>query len=178
MEDYSKIIYSFFKRRGDYPFEFNVYKVDDKRYNIVIMVDVSKMDKNGPNYDENYRKLFEYSGSGMFKTLSKSVLVDKYLTKMASEIETILGLWKNAIDFGYNYKNYEYLDNIDNLVQEAIKKTSYPEAQLEITADWDKPFIKFIFRNVIDHQKFKKELEINLSGIIDLSSYHFVFVIS
>ena len=174
MPNYSKIIEKVFKKKqGKCPVSFRVHTNDERQYYVIIMVDISRMDKNGPNYDENYRKLFQYSGEGMFKSLSDSNVVSEYFNPYKRDIEQGLNLWEKAIQFGYNYENYSYFDKFEVLIDEAIKGTAYPDVLFQFSTEFSRPFVNLMFYNImtIDKNKFMEQLSINLSGVIDLTSY-------
>lgn len=177
MADFSKLIYKLFKSWGKPPVEFKVQTNDERLYHVIIIIDASKMDKNGPNYDKSYRKMFDYSGSGVFKTLSPSNVVFDYFSPYIREIEDGLELYKNSIQFGYNFENYSYLDNFEPLIDEAIKETAYPQVLYQFNADYSHPFLKLTFYNLsnVNRNEFFEQLSINLSGVIDLSSYNITY---
>jgi len=179
MEDFSSELETALKSIKDIPFDFEVTK-SLVGYNITIMVDWSKMDKNSPNYDPKYRELFLPTGAGMFQRFSAKRF-EKYFTEMMHDLTDVLGFNTRMITYGYHFINYEYLEKFEPIIQEAINGTSCPDTIFEFEADWDSPEVKIIFASSnfspldnsthLNYKKFQEELKINLSGILDLSSY-------
>lgn len=188
MADLSQIIEKFIKKRIDVPVDFKVEKSKYNQFFVSIYVDWSKMDKNNPNFDQSYYDLFERDGTGFIAALVSRKIQKKYFTPILRELEVSLDLKGDWYKIGYLLKNYEYIENYEPKIKEAIEGTSFPLTRFEFTGDWDDPHIRILFGNKEFKvgssdpslsreftKKFEEELEINLSGILDLSSFRFAF---
>ena len=188
MTDLSQVIERFIKNRGNVPVDFKVEMSKYNQYFVSIYVDWSRMDKNNPNFDQSYYDLFGRDGTGFIAALVPRKIQTKYFTPILKEIVNLLDLKRDSWKLGYLIKNYEYIENYEPKIKEAIEGTSFPTTRFEFTGDWDEPHIRILFGNKEfkvgssdpslsreNTKKFEEELEINLSGILDLSSFRFAF---
>jgi hypothetical protein len=82
----------------------------------------------------------------------------------------------------FSYKNYDYLDDIETKIENAIKKSSYPDIEIGFRGNGDNPKISLGFYNVPadfmkdytvsdrEHEKYVQELN-KLTGL-DLNQYN------
>ena len=185
MQDLSKQITRAIKRDADVPVDFKIEFSKYNQYFVSIYVDWSRMDKNNPNFDQSYYDLFEPASKGFIMALVPTKVQKLYFTPVLRDLEDALDLKsRDSWKIGYLIKNYEYIENYEPKIQEAIEGTSFPTTKFEFTGDWDSPHIRILFRNKEFKvggntrefmNKFEEELKINLSGILDLSSFRFSF---
>lgn len=185
MKDFSKQIEKTIKRVADVPVDFKVEISKYNQYFVSIYVDWARMDKNNPNFDQSYYDLFERDGKGFIMAFVPTKVQNKYFNPVFRDLEEVLDLkQRDAWKVGYLIKNYEYIENYEPKIQEAIEGTSFPTTKFEFTGDWSEPHIRLLFRNKEFKvggdsreymNKFEEEFRINLSGILDLSSFRFGF---
>jgi hypothetical protein len=89
------------------------------------------------------------------------------------------GLPKEYYKVFDEFINYDYISDINDKIEEAIKRTNYPNTELS----WDRstnPEITITFTNLTkeqfaDWKDFKIELENELRGSVDLDEYNLSF---
>lgn len=130
------------KRAGRNDIEFDLKEIEghDEPY-LLLIVDVSKSDKNNSNFDQGYYDFLHYHKKSDF------LKIGNVLTPIINELKRYMDV-KISHRGLFDFKNYEYLDKIENKIKDAISKSSHPEIEIEFEADWESPFIKLMFRNV------------------------------
>lgn len=118
---------------------------------LTLVVDVAKMDINSPQYDEQYFNLLTNKGKKMGRF--DAFLGYNFLKPICDKLKKFMNVnLKNAFEF----KNYEHLDDIENKISSALKKSSKPDVKIEFTAEWDKPKIILKFLG-LDEETYKSE---------------------
>jgi len=156
--------------------EFKVDENSNGEMLLSLVVDCEKMDRNSGNFDQEYynsimSKYSELSNMGRF--------ISGYFGILNDIIEDIKSFFTIDIRPLFNYKNYEYLDNIEDKIRMTVKKTSQPKVNASFKANGEKPIIDLIFSNFrgpnkSDHINYKNELQNLLGDDIDLSNYSVV----
>lgn len=176
MDKLDKIFLSFLKTHLNAPkdvqFEFEP-ESDTDWIIVTVLVDASKMDKNGPNYNEEYSKFFirpERKESGFFIYDWES----KYNNALKSFMK-YTGMSYNNKKYRFHNRivNYDYLNGVGDKIEDGIKKTSYPETTIEFTKN-SEPDISLVFRlkDPLSYYDFIKELREILGNSVSLDSYH------
>lgn len=173
-----KILSNYLISIGKLPKDFVIEYVVDEKYGdyLKFNIDLSKMDVNSPNYDENYAKHF-VKPKGLNGLQSFTYDWNGSMYYNVEEFFKISGLfskYKRIKVYNAMY-NYDYLEGIGDVIEEKIKETNYPNVTVDFEKD-NNPDIKIIFRNFkIEQwsytQDFIKELKELLSPNIDLDSY-------
>jgi hypothetical protein len=138
---------------------------------LVLVVDCPKMDKNSGEFDEEYYKgLVRERPQGVQIWISDSKSPILNVTK---EIEKFFGI---NLRVGYNFKNYNYLDDIDSIIKDAVLTSSRPNVDAEFSAEWDNPKINLVFHNFemnvhSANKIYQQELQDILGDRVDLSQY-------
>lgn len=142
---------------------------------LILVVDWAKMDKNSDSYDESYsnfvRDVGRKTGGGFFFLMRHTCLTD--LTFNAKKLLDL------DLEYGFKFKNYDHLDDIESKVSNAIKQTEYPQIEIGLSAEWESPILKMDFYNVPYHlfdnwdnfKNYQSELEIIMNNKIDLDQY-------
>lgn len=187
MEKIDIIFLNFLKSRIAIPEGVEIKIEEDSPYtNVIFMVDASKIDINGPNYNEEYSNFFLRKKQKK-PTSGLIIPVDWDRRKIMPTVEDFYKI----TDIPYserNYKihnllfNYDYLEKIENKIQEAIKKTDFPNVTFEFTKDTD-PDIELIFKGFTKEQfedndlykEFPRQLQEVLGNEVDLSTYKFAY---
>ena len=173
-----KILSSYLSSIGKLPKNFTIEYVVDEKYGdyFKFNIDLSKMDVNSPNYDENYAKHF-VKPKGLTGLQSFTYDWDRGMGYNIEEFIKISGLSSrySKIKVYNTFYNYDYLNSIGDKIEEKVKETNYPNVTIEFEKDRN-PDIKIIFRNFKTEQwsytqDFIKELKELLSPDIDLDSY-------
>lgn len=139
-----------------------------------LVVDISKMDYNSPNFDEEYRQgLVRDNLSGM------AAFVNRPLTKVENicqDVNKFLTLPKLLIRAAFDFKNYEYLEKIEENIKEAIVKTNYKDVPFSFRAEQDWPTAEARFYNwpTTTTKDFLKKLE-NLTDLKISQNYRVTF---
>ena len=189
MDKLDTIFLNFLRSRIAIPNGVEIKIEKDPPYytNVIFMADASKMDMNGPNYNEEYSKFF---------IRKKRKPTQGIVIPLAWEnriIPTVEDFYK-ITDIPYserNYKihnlifNYDYLEKIENKIEEAIKKTDFPNITLEFTKDSD-PDIKLLFRGFTKEQfgdkdmykEFMRQLSEILGSDVNMDSYQIAYTMS
>ena len=138
---------------------------------LVLVVDCPKMDKNSGEFDEEYYK-------GLVKERPQDVQIwisdSKWpILNVTRDIEKFFNI---KLLVGYNFKNYDYLNDIEGIIKEVVLKSSRPNVDVEFSAEWESPKIKLVFRNFeMDVNSANKIYQEELQGIlgnrVDLSQY-------
>jgi len=135
---------------------------------VQLHVDCEKMDKNTPSYDEKYASelyknpkdnlgRFFYSPTGKF---------EKVIQSAHEKIPFISDNYR----FGFAFKNFNYLDHIENQINSLLKDTIGGEC--EFSAVWDDPRIKITFKGIgyKDGDNFKEKRE-ELEKLVNQKNY-------
>jgi hypothetical protein len=178
-----KILSKYLSSIGKLPKDFTIEYVVDEKYGDYFKfdIDLSKMDVNSPNYDENYAKHF-IRRKGLTGLQRFTYDWDKNMRYNIEEFMKISGLsskYRTIRVFNVIH-NYDYMDDIGNKIEEKIKETNYPNVEIEFEKDTN-PEIKIVFRKFTieqfdNYKEFIKELKELLYPKIDLDSYSQSFV--
>lgn len=186
MKPVDKLVINYLRRKLDIPHDVIIDVKSDPSSSIKTMnfiFDLAKTDVNSGESEEWYRKFF---------------LKPKHLTGMSSFVydwsrkfeSTISEFLKIAgIDREY-YRvvnepvNYGFLDRVGDKIEEAIKKTDFPDVTMEFKKDSD-PDIKITFRGFTKEQsedkdmfkEFTRQLQEVLGNEVDLSPYMLSYIV-
>jgi len=125
-------------------FEFKIETHHDKYY-LMLVVDVAKTDKNNSEYDEKYtlilRPLKESSDDSFrFFTHRPLDLIDEVTKKIQS-------FFNVKLESAYSFKNYNYIDTIEEQIRSVLKNSLYPNVEFEFNAQSDNPILEARFYN-------------------------------
>jgi len=154
-------------------YEFTMEEHNGEKY-LILVVDCPKMDKNSGEFDEEYYK-------GLIRTRPQGAQIwindSKWpILNVTKDIEKFFNV--NLL-VGYSFKNYDYLDDINEIIKEAVLKSSRPEVDAEFNAEWDNPKIGLVLHNFemnvhSANTIYKEELQNMLGNRIDLSQYQLI----
>lgn len=156
----------------DVKFEF--VDLDGKRA-LKFYTDVAKTDKNSGQYDEEYAKFFKPKD----KSNKFAMFVydwSKKFQRVLDEFFKLTGMKHEYYRVFDEFINYDYISDINDKIEEAIKKTEFPNTKLS----WDRdsnPEIKITFYDLTkeqydDWRSFRDELQNILGSSVDLQEYH------
>lgn len=159
----------------DVKFEF--VDLDGKRA-LKFYTDVAKTDKNSGQYDEEYAKFFKPKD----KSNKFAMFVYDWSKKFQVALDDFFKLtgMKNEYYRVFDeFINYDYISDINDKIEEAIKKTEFPNTKLS----WDRdsnPEIKITFYDLTkeqydDWRSFRDELQTILGSSVDLGEYSTAF---
>lgn len=156
---------------SQYEFEIKYYHGEQF---LSLIVDISKMDYNHVNFDESYRKgLLPKLGAGLSSFINRPI--DK-IEKITTDIEKFFG--KPKLRALFEFKNYQYLNEVEEEIQKAVKKTEYPEVIFSFGAESDYPMVMSKFYNWnpkdITMTQYLEKLE-NLTNFNIVDNYRNVF---
>jgi hypothetical protein len=150
---------------------------NNKRPYLVLTVDCMKMDKNSGNFDESYFNFVTNANrekpKGFFLDFGSSVF-----TPILNDFKKYMNI--NLLSW-FDYKNHDYIDDIESIIEEAVKKSSYPEIEIGFNGNGENPKLSLSFYNVPTefmndynkgeslHEKYIQELN-QLTGL-DLNQY-------
>jgi len=175
-----QLLSSFLKTKLNIPNGVKYEFVDlDGRRALKVYTDVAKTDKNSGQYDEEYTKFFRPARK---KLTGIQLFVYDWPRKFEgvfTEFFNSTGLPKEYYKVFDEFINYDYISDINDKIEEAIKRTNYPNTELS----WDRstnPEITITFTNLTkeqfaDWKDFKIELENELRGSVDLDEYNLSF---
>lgn len=126
--------------RNDIEFDVKSFEGHSDPY-LLIIVDVSKTDKNSPNFDQGYYDFLTYHKKSDF------LKIGNVLSPIISELHKYMGV-KIGHRGLFEFKNYEYLNEIEDKINQAISKSSHPDVEVEFDAEWEIPFVILKFYNV------------------------------
>jgi hypothetical protein len=143
--DFKTAVVSFAKQKlGRDDLDLRLELTDDKRPYLVLTVDCMKMDKNSGKFDQSYfnfvTNAHKKRPEGLFLDFGSNVLspvLDDFKKFMNIKIES----W-------FNYKNHDYIDDIENTIEKAIKKSSHPDVEMGFRGSGDGPKLSLSFYNV------------------------------
>lgn len=178
-EDLKQTIIDFAKvklKRDDLEFKVQSWEHHNNKIFLILVVDCEKMDVNSGKFDESYYNLLtredEEKPSGLYFRFNDRVLdvVTNYFEKYMN-IE--MGQW-------FHYKNYDYLDKIENEIKEAIPKSSMPEVDFDFSGSGESPKLRLTFYNLssdafnhnTEFNNFISELESLMGNKYKLDSYN------
>ena len=154
-------------------YEFTMEEQSGEKY-LILVVDCPKMDKNSGEFDEEYYK-------GLIRTRPQGVQIwindSKWpILNVTKDIEKFFNV---KLFVSYSFKNYDYLDDINEIIKEAVLKSSRPEVDAEFNAEWDNPKIGLVLHNFemnvhSANTIYQEELQNMLSDRIDLSQYRLI----
>lgn len=174
MDKFAKLFKKYIDLNFKSPVEYSV-EHNDGKLTIWEIVDISKADLNHANYDPSYRKIFypkRPKGAHIF-------IVDEN-SRLNKIKEDLRKFFKLDIDFWTGFKpiNYDYLDNIENKIKEAVKENDYPNIEVEFKGNL--PKIALLFSNLPDELKERENMTEYLNNLklytklkynIDIDSY-------
>lgn len=168
--NFKKSLYSFISLTlNEYDLKFKVYE-ESKTPLLVIVLDVSKIDKNSNNYDENYH-------NKIFRNYYQSSSMSKFVWNFLSKYDELLIDIKNYfnIDFSLDYEfvNYDYLDKIENDINEKLKQSEYSNVNAEFSREPNQPIIYLKLRSIEKERsdELRKSLNEILPGLIIKDNY-------
>jgi len=168
--NFKKSLYSFISLfLNEYDLKFKVYEESETPL-LVIVLDVAKIDKNSGSYDENYHnKIFRnyYQTSGM------SRFVWNFLSKYDELLIDIKNYFNIDFSLDYEFVNYDYLDKIENDINEKLKQSEYPNVKAEFTNESKSPIIFLRFKSLEKSRsdEFRESLNEILPGLILKDNY-------
>jgi hypothetical protein len=144
-KEFKTAIIDFAKQKfGRDDLDLRVEITDDKRPYIVLTVDCMKMDKNSGKFDQSYFNFVTNANrekpKGLFLDFGSSIftpIIDDFRKFMNIDLHS----W-------FNYKNYDYIDDIESRIEDAIKKSSYPEIEIGFHGRGESPKLSLSFYNV------------------------------
>ena len=166
MTPQDKLLLRYFKMKfKEYDYDFRISS-DGNQHQLHLYVDCAKMDKNTSSYDENYRNsLYKPRKKGQgFYIYSPSGKFEAQITSAKKLIPII----SNDYRFFFNFKNYEYLDDIEKRINEILNESD--AGYCGFKADWDNPVVKIEFRNTKFRQS--EHFDYNLQKLNELISPH------
>ena len=98
---------------------------------------------------------------------------------LSADAEEIKKFFSVEVRVSFNFKNYKYLDKIEEEIRRAIKQTSRPEVTAVMSADGGDPKIRLGLYNFemnvhSANTIYQEELQSMLSNRIDLSQYRLI----
>jgi hypothetical protein len=174
-----QILSSFLKTKLNIPkgVKYEFVDLDGKRA-LKVYTDVAKTDKNSGQYDEEYAKFFKPKNkSNKFAMFTYDW--SKKFEGVFTEFFNSTGLPKEYYKVFDEFINYDYISDINDKIEEAIKRTNYPNTELS----WDRstnPEITITFTNLTkeqfdDWRSFRDELQNILGSSVDLEEYTTAF---
>jgi len=156
--------------------EFKV-EVHHERYYLMLVVDCAKFDMNSDEYDESYRdKLITKRPKDAYVWISNPT---SKIEKVSNEIEKFFGIKLNV---SFSFKNYDYLEPIEEKIKDAISQSSKPDVDFEFTADGTSPMLRAKFTNFLkrgeksDTKEYVEELERLMNGeVLITDNYGWAF---
>jgi len=138
---------------------------------LVLVVDCPKMDKNSGEFDEEY-----YKGLVKERPQDVQIWISDSKWPILNVTKDIQKFFSVNLREGFNFKNYDYLDDIDGIIKEAVLKSSRPNVDVEFKAEWDRPKIQLVFHNFemnvnSANKIYQEELQGILGNRVDLSQY-------
>jgi len=165
------------KKLGRDDLDLSIEITEDKRSYLVLTVDCMKMDKNSGRFDKSYHDFVNnehFEKPRMLLLLHDSTVLSPIINDFRKFMDIEIKSW-------FQYKNYDYIDDIEAKIESAIKKSSYPNVEIGFSGSGEKPKLSLIFYNVPSefmndykkgeelHEKYIEELN-NLTGL-DLNQY-------
>ena len=120
------------------------FKIEEhhNRYYLMLVVDCAKFDMNSDEFDQSYReKLVTKRPPNIRIWISNPT---NKIEKVSNEIEKFFGI---KLHVSFSFKNYDYLDLIDEKIKKAISQSSKPDVTFEFTADGTSPKLQAKFTN-------------------------------
>jgi len=177
-KEFKKSIVDFVKQKlGRDDLDLRIEITDDKRPYLVLTVDCMKMDKNSGKFDQSYFNFVTNAN----KEKPKGLYLDFGSNVFTPIINDFNKYMKFDLSSWFNYKNHDYIDDIENIIEKAIKKSSYPEIEIGFRGSGENPKLALTFYNVPTefmndynkgeslHEKYIQELN-QLTGL-DLNQY-------
>jgi hypothetical protein len=178
-KEFKTAIIDFAKQKfGRDDLDLRVEITDDKRPYIVLTVDCMKMDKNSGKFDQSYFNFVTNANrekpKGLFLDFGSSIF-----TPIIGDFRKFMNI---DLHSWFNYKNYDYIDDIESRIEDAVKKSSYPEIEIGFHGRGENPKLSLTFYNVPTefmednnkgekhHEKYVQELN-QLTGL-DLNQYY------
>jgi hypothetical protein len=168
--NFKKSLYSFISLfLNDYDLKFKVYEESETPL-LVIVLDVAKIDKNSGSYDENYH-------SKIFRNYHQTSGMSRFLYDFISKYNELLNAIKNYFDvdfrLDYEFVNYDYLDEIENDINEKLKQSEYPNVTADFTNESKSPIIYLRFKSLEKSRvdEFRESLNEILPGLILKDNY-------
>lgn len=180
MKPVDKLVINYLRRKLDIPHDVVIDVKSEPSSSVKTMnfkFDLAKTDVNSGESDEWYQNFFlkpkRLTGMNSF--------VYDWSKRIEHKINEILKM--GGIDREY-YRvvnepvNYGFLDRVGNKIEEAIKKTDFPDVTIEFSKDSD-PDIKITFGGFTKEQfdqnesfkEFNRQLQDALGNGVDLSPY-------
>jgi len=179
MNSIEKLLINYIKKVLKVPedVEVNISEMD-KGYRdgrLTFNVDLSKIDKNSGSYDDNYATLFR-------KPKLKGIRAFTYAwsNKIERTIDEFKKITGSENDMYYyidtNLINYDYLENVDEKIKQAISRLLVLNVELEWEKDGNNPHIKLLFTNFTKDEfsntdEFKSQHQNILGTDVDLNEY-------
>lgn len=159
----------------DVKFEF--VDEDGKRA-LKFYTDVAKTDKNSGQYDEEYAKFFKPKD----KTNKMAIFTYNWSNKFQTALNDffkITGMENENYRVFDELINYDYISDINDKIEDAIKKSNFPNTKLS----WDRdsnPEVIITFYDLTkeqfdDYRSFRDELQNILGSSVDLGEYRTSF---
>lgn len=149
--------------------EFKIDVNSNEDIFLVLVVDCEKMDKNSGKFDQEYYD----SLTRRYKSLSNIMrfISGHYgvITNITEDIEKFFDL---KIKPWFSYKNYEYIDNIEEQIRNAVKESSQPNVEASFSGSGESPTLRLILYYFNgDYSNYIEELQTILGEKIDLKQY-------
>jgi hypothetical protein len=144
-QEFKKAIVDFAKQKfGRDDLDLRVELTDDKRPYLVLTVDCMKMDKNSGEFDQSYfnfvTNAHREKPKGLFLDFGSNVL-----SPVLNDFQKFMNI---KIEPWFSYKNYDYIDDIENKIEEAVKKSSHPDIEINFRGRGDDPKLSLSLYNV------------------------------
>jgi len=180
MKPVDKLVINYLRRKLDIPHDVVIDVKGDPSSSVKTMnfkFDLAKTDVNSGESDEWYQNFFLKPKrlTGMH-----SFVYDwsKRIEHKINEILKMGGIEREYYRVVNEPVNYGFLDRVGNKIEEAIKKTDFPDITIEFSKDSD-PDIKILFRGFTREQfedkdlykEFTRQLQEILGNEVDLSPY-------
>jgi hypothetical protein len=178
-----QILIGFLKTKLNIPkdvkYEFVDFDDFGNKRALKVYTDVAKTDKNSGQYDEEYTKFFRPSTKKLTGIPRFTYDWSKKFEGAFTEFFNVTGLPKEYYKVYDEFINYDYLSDINDKIEDAIKRTNYPNTEF----NWDRdnnPELRIVFTNLTkeqfdDWRDFKNELQDELRGSVDLDEYNLSF---
>jgi hypothetical protein len=144
-KEFKKSIIEFTKKKlGRDDLDLRVELTDDKRPYLVLTVDCMKMDKNGGQFDKSYYDFV----TNAHREKPKGLFLDFGSNVLSPVLDDFQKFMNIKIEPWFSYKNYDYIDDIENKIEEAVKKSSHPDIEINFRGRGDNPKLSLSFYNV------------------------------
>ena len=144
-KEFKRAIVDFAKQKfGRDDLDLKVEVTDDKILYLVLTIDCMKIDKNSGKFDQSYFNFVTNAN----KERPKGFFLDFDSNVLSPVINDFKKFMNIKIKPWFNYKNYDYIDEIETIIEDAIKNSSHPEIEIGFRGGGDNPKLSLSFYNV------------------------------